>query len=131
MEYNKVGVTAKTINTGPAKDALTTVDANAFDKSRIHSAYFADCGNSIGVQSPEGRSIVITDVIHGSVESDDGENLELAYKDSSSSDAASRTPFLKLAPRTSHSFNMPIMLPAGKFLNIFSGTKATICYYIV
>ena len=45
MEYNKVGVTAKTINTGAASVELKTVDADAFDKSRIHSAYFADCGN--------------------------------------------------------------------------------------
>lgn len=129
MEYNKFGVPAQTVNTKKAGNAETKI--SDFDDCTIQSIYFSTCGDSVGIQAPEGKCIVITDVIHGSVESSDGTGLELSYKDKSSSNAADRVVFASLAPRTSHSFHTPIMLPPGKFLNLKTGLKATICFYIV
>ena len=131
MEYNKLGVPGKFINTELASSNLTEV--TEFTGQRIQSAYFSTCGDTIGIQAPEGRSIVITDIIHGATGGSNGDTteLELSYKANKSATAASRTIVLVMPARTTHTFFTPILLPAGKFLNFRTGSDLTICYYIV
>jgi len=131
MEYSKQGVPGKLINTQLASTNLAEV--TEFEGQRIQSAYFSTCGESIGIQAPEGRSIVITDVIHGATGGTTGDStdLELCFKDSKTSNASTRVVFLVMPARTTHTFFTPILLPAGKFLNFRSGSDLTICYYIV
>lgn len=131
MEYSKQGVPGKLINTQVASANLGEV--TEFEGQRIQSAYFSTCGDTIGIQAPEGRSIVITDVIHGATggATGDSTDLELCYKDSKSSLASTRVVFLVMPARTTHTFFTPILVPAGKFVNFRSGADLTLCYYIV
>ena len=131
MEYSKQGVPGKLINTQVASVNLSEV--TDFEGQRIQSAYFSTCGDTIGIQPPEGRSIVITDVIHGATGGTTGDStdLELCYKDSKSSLASARVVFLVMPARTTQTFFTPILLPQSKFLNFRAGSDLTICYYIV
>ena len=101
MEYSKQGVPGKLINTQVASVNLSEV--TDFEGQRIQSAYFSTCGDTIGIQPPEGRSIVITDVIHGATGGTTGDStdLELCYKDSKSSLASARVVFLVMPARGS------------------------------
>lgn len=131
MEYSKQGVPGKLINTQVASANLGEV--TEFEGQRIQSAYFSTCGDTIGIQAPEGRSIVITDVIHGATGGTTGDStdLELCYKDSKTSLSSARVVFLVMPARTTHTFFTPILVPAGKFVNFRAGADLTLCYYIV